>query len=508
MKRLLFLFTLLMFHGSWAQDFECLSGDCKNGFGTLKFPSGGIYEGYFVDGNFHGKGTLTYAEDQTTYAGTWVNHELLNGTITRKYSGGTYIYTGELKGLSQNGKGKAEWIELKTTYEGDWKDGLRHGQGTQVDKMMGETYEGGWVEDQKSGYGKEIETMFFPQTYSGYFLKNKRNGQGTCTYENGAVYVGEWKDDKRDGAGTYTWPNGWKFEGTYAAGEPSNGKLTDGAFVIHEGPFGWKEHRMSFFDGELLGPAEFRRSVSSSDSVIDIVKANGTYYVGEHFNKYGPTWTPNGQGILVQKNGAAIIGEFESGVLKDTLEVLPFIPTLSNYIAYQGEALNALGLHYLAMEKYEKALEVDAENPVAYTLQGRLFLAVGDTTQSLESMNNALSYDPEFKEALQTRANLLYHTKKYKEALKDAEKLSKIEPDNINAWWYLGLSSLELKKYATGAEAISKVLETFPDPQGNVHYYLGLCYEGLKDTENACKAFSTALSKGWSDAQEKLGDCP
>ena len=44
---------------------------------------------------------------------------------------------------------------------------------------------------------------------------NCETGQGTMTYTNGSIYVGQWKDDKRDVQGTMTYATGNKYVGQW-----------------------------------------------------------------------------------------------------------------------------------------------------------------------------------------------------------------------------------------------------------------------------------------------------
>lgn len=39
---------------------------------------------------------------------------------------------------------------------------------------------------------------------------------GTCTYEDGAVYTGDWKSDKRQGWGAHHFRTGERYEGEWA----------------------------------------------------------------------------------------------------------------------------------------------------------------------------------------------------------------------------------------------------------------------------------------------------
>jgi hypothetical protein len=41
------------------------------------------------------------------------------------------------------------------------------------------------------------------------------HGQGTYTFADGAIYLGEFKDDKMNGQGTYTLADGRKYVGAF-----------------------------------------------------------------------------------------------------------------------------------------------------------------------------------------------------------------------------------------------------------------------------------------------------
>ena len=43
--------------------------------------------------------------------------------------------------------------------------------------------------------------------------RGQRHGFGTCTYENGNRYEGDWVNDQRDGNGTMTYASGGKYVG-------------------------------------------------------------------------------------------------------------------------------------------------------------------------------------------------------------------------------------------------------------------------------------------------------
>lgn len=85
-----------------------------------------MYEGDFVDGQFHGKGKYYFVESGKTYEGDFVNNEM-------------------------NGKGKMTWPD-QSRYEGDFVQGKAHGNGVEY-MSNGDKYTGQFENDLKHGAG-------------------------------------------------------------------------------------------------------------------------------------------------------------------------------------------------------------------------------------------------------------------------------------------------------------------------------------------------------------------
>jgi len=52
---------------------QCISGDCYDGRGTYKYPSGAVYTGTFIKGKINGTGTLN-SKNGNRYTGQWKDH--------------------------------------------------------------------------------------------------------------------------------------------------------------------------------------------------------------------------------------------------------------------------------------------------------------------------------------------------------------------------------------------------------------------------------------------------
>lgn len=152
----------------------------------------------------------------------------------REFPNGDF-YSGLVKGLLPNGKGKYAWSD-GTIYEGDWDQGKISGKGKLL-WSSGAKYEG----DFSGGYLHGFGTMTLPDesVYSGAWRMNVRHGLGRKEYFNSDLYDGSWKEGLQDGRGSYSWTNGNRYIGNWKKGlmcgrgvmRWANGDLFDGFWL-------------------------------------------------------------------------------------------------------------------------------------------------------------------------------------------------------------------------------------------------------------------------------------
>jgi serine phosphatase RsbU (regulator of sigma subunit) len=166
------LLALLVLAAGPAHAQECLSGNCEEGQGKLRYLDGSTYEGGFRQGKREGKGRWT----------------ALSG----------------------------EW------YEGGWHQDLRNGQG-QWHRPNGERYSGSWKNNARYGEGRYVwqDSSF----YLGEWYSDRRFGRGVMTYASGLIYDGSWEDGYYEGKGTMDWPSGYRFWGRWSRSIPQDGRL-------------------------------------------------------------------------------------------------------------------------------------------------------------------------------------------------------------------------------------------------------------------------------------------
>ncbi|XP_077481727.1 radial spoke head 10 homolog B isoform X2 [Stigmatopora argus] len=225
-----FVRNMPMGQGKYAwPDGSTYEGDVWNGVrhGHGAYKSGNVmYKGQWNQSRRHGKGTVYYNQEETSwYKGNWVMNERV-GWGVRCYPSGN-IHFGEWKQNLRNGEGTMRWLNLGQLYVGNWHDGVQQGHGTHV-----------WLM-KRTEPGAEFRPS---NQYTGDFFHGNRHGPGIFYYAGGAIYEGGWQDNKKHGKGKVTLKDGYVFEGQFL-----NDKMVSPFMIANQAPV---LHGM----GESLGP--------------------------------------------------------------------------------------------------------------------------------------------------------------------------------------------------------------------------------------------------------------
>ncbi|XP_053327453.1 radial spoke head 10 homolog B isoform X2 [Spea bombifrons] len=156
------------------------------------------YAGQWCKGVRHGKGTIYYNSERTSwYEGDWINGNKDGWGVQRFKSGN--IYEGHWKNNEFHGEGRMRWLISHEEYTGQWVHGIQNGQGTHT-----------WFLKRVPGSQYSLRNE-----YTGNFVNGKRHGHGQFYYANGAMYDGEWSDNKKHGMGKFTFKNGKIYIGEF-----------------------------------------------------------------------------------------------------------------------------------------------------------------------------------------------------------------------------------------------------------------------------------------------------
>ncbi|XP_039935141.1 radial spoke head 10 homolog B-like [Hirundo rustica] len=171
----------------------------RHGYGIFRSGTHPIsYAGYWCNGKRHGKGTICYDQEQTSwYSGDWVNNVREGWGVRRYRSGNTY--KGQWKKNLRHGYGQMKWLTDNQEYVGQWECGMQHGYGIHT-----------WFLERM-----EMSQYSLRNEYMGDFVKGKRHGHGTFIYAGGEIYSGGWVHNKKHGMGTIIFKDGHGFQGKF-----------------------------------------------------------------------------------------------------------------------------------------------------------------------------------------------------------------------------------------------------------------------------------------------------
>lgn len=202
----------------------CVSGDCRNGYGTYQYPNGNRYIGDFNDGKPNGKGIL-YCANGNKYIGHWQDNW-------------------------QQGEGKFIFNEGHE-YFGQFQRSQFHGKGV-MKYANGDVYDGDWVANTPEGHGSY--SFHTGDRYEGQFRQGRFNGQGTMFYKNGARFTGGWQDNAKHGSGVFYDENGRGTNGDWVNGKSKNSSQPASAGEVVEPSQGASQTRVSDFEVPAFDP--------------------------------------------------------------------------------------------------------------------------------------------------------------------------------------------------------------------------------------------------------------
>ncbi len=185
---------------------QCISGNCIDGTGTYKYPSGATYIGKFHKGKMNGWGMCTYSNGGI-YKGEWLNgypHGKGKKVLANKKEwSGVWI-----KGRPLDSQGNT--IDLEALLNGvpkNTKETLAAKSAKGEGCIFGNCVDGRGIYVYKNHSAR----------YEGTFQGEQAHGKGTIYYANGDVYVGDWINGYFEGQGVLTLSDGKRISGYWKA---------------------------------------------------------------------------------------------------------------------------------------------------------------------------------------------------------------------------------------------------------------------------------------------------
>jgi tetratricopeptide (TPR) repeat protein len=163
----------------------------------------------------------------------------------------------------------------------------------------------------------------------------------------------------------------------------------------------------------------------------------------------------------------------------------------------------ATGDHVGAIEDLKKHIAVNQKNEEAYFLIASAYYMIGNNKESMLNFNKCIELNPKNFMAYKERGKLKAYMKDYYGSISDFTVARDINPDFSDAYFNRATSYTELKNYKKAIEDYSMVIKLNPKDadayhrRGNVKYNSG-------DKEGGCVDWSKAGELGKFEVYESI----
>jgi predicted TPR repeat methyltransferase len=205
-------------------------------------------------------------------------------------------------------------------------------------------------------------------------------------------------------------------------------------------------------------------------------------------------------GIYYQNNNPKLAAELISQAIQSA-------PDRDYFYTHLGLALNSLDNFEDAMDAFQTALAVNAENPETYNTMGKVLKARGKTSQAIDAFWKAVKLDPGYIDACHNLGGELLRQNQAEEAVFVFKRLLDRKPDTIATYSRLGKALLFLDRIPEAIKAFKKCIQADPD-NAQAYQNLGAALELAGNQDEAFDAFQKAIlfAPDSAEAHHRLGN--
>lgn len=195
---------------------------------------------------------------------------------------------------------------------------------------------------------------------------------------------------------------------------------------------------------------------------------------------------------LTEKPSEEIIGKLDE--LSHKLEILEALGVSLKPEDYlnRGFDLYNKGKYKLALEAFDKAIELKPDYAEAWNNKGWALSALGRNEEALKAYDKAIELKPDFALAWSNKGVRLGKLSRYEEALKAYDKAIELKPDDATAWSNKGAALVSLNRHNEALKAFDKAIELKLD-FADTWFNRACAYSLKKDKENTLKNLSKAI---------------
>jgi tetratricopeptide (TPR) repeat protein len=183
-------------------------------------------------------------------------------------------------------------------------------------------------------------------------------------------------------------------------------------------------------------------------------------------------------------------------------------PDCSEVYNMLGNALDGQGLREEAIEAYDKALELDPNNPGALSRRGIYRLGRGQVERALADCRRAVELEPERGWAHVNLGLCLERQGKMDEAMEAFRRAAQLDPTSYVGHHSLGMRLQNKGQFDEAIAAYRRAIERYPK-WAPTHFNLGMCLQNKGRLDEAIAAYrrATELDPRDADPHFNLGLC-
>jgi superkiller protein 3 len=168
-----------------------------------------------------------------------------------------------------------------------------------------------------------------------------------------------------------------------------------------------------------------------------------------------------------------------------------------------GSAYDDLKNYDEAILCYQKALEINPNNARAYLNMGYAYKNLKNYDEAIRCYRKAITLDSNYLLPYTMLIFLYEDLKSYQEVIWCSQEVLNIKPNDIMAYIHMGFAYKNLEYYSQAIWYLEKALELKPN-LGLAYYGIGVAYSELGNKEEGIKNYQQAARLGDSLAQEIL----
>ncbi len=196
---------------------------------------------------------------------------------------------------------------------------------------------------------------------------------------------------------------------------------------------------------------------------------------------------------LSDKNYVEAISLLDQAISKNKSNV--------SYLLKRGEAKYLSGKGILAIQDFNRVIQLDAENSMAYAFRSAIYVDMKDYKGAIIDCQKALEIDPK-NELAYVRMGDAYITQDpsdFIEAMKSYNYAINLNPKNKTALQNRGIAKKELKDYHGAIDDFNQAI-IIDAEYGLAYMNRGICKSLLGDTPGACIDWFLAGEMGVEEA--------